>query len=89
MPLRFLNGFILMNQSTSDVKASTSIVSNDGETSIGALMINTCESSHYLGQLQTADTKQSITAVRKNDRQRYKRGMKNDTGREEVRADGL
>lgn len=56
-----------MNQFSSMIEAQTSIVSDDEEISTQALMINTCESSHYLGQLQTADTKQSITAVWKND----------------------
>lgn len=37
MPLRLLNRLILMNQSTSDVEASTSVVSNDGETSTWGL----------------------------------------------------
>lgn len=37
MPLCLLNRFILMNQCTSDVEASTSVVSNDGETSTWGL----------------------------------------------------
>lgn len=46
-------------------EVQTSIVSDDEEISsqARALMINTCESSHYLGQLWTAGAKQSITAV--------------------------
>lgn len=37
MSLHLLNRFILMNEPTSDVEASTSVVSNDGETSTWGL----------------------------------------------------
>ncbi len=50
------NNFFLnssMNQFSSIIEVWTSFVSNDEEisTQTQALMINTCESSHYLGQL--------------------------------------
>lgn len=54
----FTNKHALMNQFSSIIEAQTSIASDDDEEiSAQALMINTCESSRYLGQLQTADTK--------------------------------
>lgn len=80
-----------MNQLSAISEVSTAIVSDDEEISTQprALIINTCESSHYLGQLQAADTKQSITGVQKNDPPDTKEGMKNGMECEEVRADGL
>lgn len=53
----------LMAQFRYIIEVWASGVSDDEEEiPTQTLMINTCESSHYLGQLQTADTKQSIRA---------------------------
>lgn len=66
----YLNKVILFPVWISEVGPSS--VSNDDDDEeksahAAALMINTCESSQYLAQLNTADTKKSAIEVKKND----------------------